>query len=321
MRKHIAYIAVLLFVLLFSLSACERSQSTPPPPQEPSATPGVLTQLPDALASQTAAPTTQPTAEPPTPTDVPEQPVQEPPTATATPTDAASGPTLEPLNKTAQPDQPTQPATSTPSGSAFNPTELYGDPTMVDPMDSSSIGNWKSSGVLPNSDYIQIYLDDDQINVTGKKPGFSTWFFSWPTLKNFNLRMSANSGACSGKDEYGLIVRGPAHGAGVSYGYIIAFSCDGNFRVTRLNSADSFSITDLVSQRQSDHIQTGANQKNVIDVKAQGSKLTIYANGYQIAEVSDSTFFKGRYGLFVQGVETVYYTYQPLELAYWVLDE
>ena len=125
----------------------------------------------------------------------------------------------------------------------------------------------------------------------------------------------------SGKDEYGLIVRGPAHGAGVSYGYIIAFSCDGNYRIARLDSADPFSATDLVSQRQSDHIQVGADQKNVIDVKAEGPKLTIYANGYQIAEVSDSVFLKGRYGLFVQAVDTAYYTYQPLELAYWDLAE
>jgi hypothetical protein len=320
MKNYAWYIILLLVALLFSLSACERSQSTPPPPQESSATPGVLTQLPDALASQTAAPTTEPTIEQPTPTQAPEEPTQELPTATATPSEVASGATLEPLNKTPTTATST-PITPTPSGAVFDPNNLYGKPLMVDPMDSSSIGNWKSSGVLPNSEYLQIFLDDNQINVTGKKPGFSTWFFSWPTLKDFNLQLKVNSGECIGKDEYGLIVRGPAHGAGVSYGYIVAFSCDGNFRVTRLDSANPFSVTDLVSQRQSDHIQAGAEKQNVIDVMAQGNKLTVYANGHQVAEVSDSVFLKGRYGLFVQGVDTVYYTYQPLELAYWVLDE
>ena len=188
-------------------------------------------------------------------------------------------------------------------------------------MDSSSIGNWKSGGVLPDSEYLRISLDKDQIYVTGKKPGFSTWFFSWPTLKDFYLELNANSGECFGKDEYGLIVRGPAHGAGVSYGYIIAFSCDGYYRVTRLDSADPFSTTDLIPQRQSDRIQNGSNQQNLIGVKANGSKLTIYANGYQIAEVSDSAFLKGRYGLFVQPVDTTYYSYQPEQLSYWVLTE
>ena len=69
------------------------------------------------------------------------------------------------------------------------------------------------------------------------------------------------------------------------------------------------------------HIQTGSDQQNVIGVKANGNKLTIFANGYQIAEVSDNAFLKGRYGLFVQGVDTAYYTYAPLQLAYWDLAE
>ena len=315
MKKYAVYVAMSFIIILFSLSGCERSQSTPTPAEVPPETPGVLTQLPDALASQTAAPTAQPTVEPPTPTNMPDEPTSEPPTATEEPPDAAAAPSLEPLTKTPKP------ATSTPSGPAFDPYELYGDPDMVDPMDSSSIGNWKSGGVLPDSELIRISLDNDQIYVTGKKPGFSTWFFSWPTLKNFYLELSAESGACAGKDEYGLIVRGPAHGAGVSYGYIIAFSCDGYYRVARLDSADPFSTTDLVPQRQSDRIQAGLDQQNVIGVKADGNKLTIFANGYQIAEVSDNAFLKGRYGLFVQGVDTVYYTYAPLQLAYWDLAE
>ena len=285
------------------------------PQQDAISTAGVLTQFPDALASQTAAPTAQPTVEPPTPTNIPDEPWKNHPPPQKNRQEPASGPTLEPLTKT--PNQPHPHLRDQPSIHY----ELYGDPTMVDPMDSSSIGNWKSGGVLPNSDFIQIFLENDQINVTGKKPGFSTWFFSWPTLKDFYLELSANSGECSGKDEYGLIVRGPAHGAGVSYGYIIAFSCDGNFRITRLNSADPFSAIDLVSQRQSEHIQTGADQQNMIGVKAEGKKLTIYANGYQIAEVSDNAFLKGRYGLFVQAVDTAYYTYQPMQLAYWALTE
>jgi len=315
MRKYAVYIAFSLFVILVSLSACERSQTTPPPVDATSPTVGVLTQLPAALASQTAAPTAQPTSEPPTPTQIPEEPAAEPPTATEEPPEATSAPTLAPITKTPKPD------TATPSGPAFDPYELYGDPTMVDPMNSSTIGNWKSGGRLPDSEYIQISTKNDKVFVTGKKPGFSTWFFSWPTLYDFYQELTVRSGECVGKDEYGLIIRGPAHGAGVSYGYIIAFSCDGHYRVTRLDSADPFKTTDLVPQRESDHIKTGPDKKNVIGVKADGKKLTVFANGYQIAEVTDNAFLHGRYGLFVQAVDTVYYTYRPVQIAYWVLTE
>jgi hypothetical protein len=311
MRKYAALLLLSLVVLFLTLSACERSQSTPPPEEYATPTIDVLTLLPDALASQTAAPTAQAVS----PTALPAEPTSVPPTETEEQPEATTAPTLEPLEKTPKPETPT------PSGSEFDHYELYGDPTMVDPMNSSNVGNWQSGGVLPDSEYLRISLDKDQIYVTGKKPGFSTWFFSWPTLKDFYLELDVNSEDCSGKDEYGLIVRGPAHGAGVSYGYIIAFSCDGHFRVTRLDSADPFTTVDLVAQRMSDHIQTGSDKNNLIGVQAVGKKLTVFANGYQIAEVNDSTFLKGRYGLFVQAVDTPFYTYRPEQLAHWDLTD
>jgi hypothetical protein len=321
-KKFLFPILVLIFAALF-LGACTRPQTTPPPSPtvEEGSTPtqGVLTQLPEAIASQTAASTVveaSPTTEAPIATEAPPEPTAEPPTATSEPpTSLTLVVSSEAPTKTPAPQVPT------PQGDAFNPFETYGDPTFVDPMNSSSYGHWESNGRLPNSELIQISLDGDSMYVTGKKPGFSTWYFSWPTLTDFYQELTVDTGACSGKDEYGLIVRGPAHGAGVSYGYIVAFSCDGHYRVARLDSADPFTITDLVASTKSANITSGANEINVIGIKAQGQKLTIFANGYQVAEVSDATFSKGRYGFFVQAVETVNYTYHPIELIYWVLGE
>jgi hypothetical protein len=304
------------------LSACTRTQSTPLPEAiGPSPTAGVLTQLPDAIASQTAAPTPMeaaPTLELPTPTELLSKPSDEP--TVEPPTDTPETPkeiTLVPK------DQPTATPTPTaiPPGEAFDPTGTYGTPTFMDPMNSGSYGNWKSGGRLPNTELIQISLEGDNMYVTGKKPGFSTWYFSWPTLTDFYIQMEVKTDECSGKDEYGLIVRGPAHGAGVSYGYIVACTCDGYYHLTRLDSADPYAATDLVASTKSTHIQTGADQKNVIAIKAEGKKLTVFSNGYQLAEVSDVTFSQGRYGVFVQAVETYNYTYHPVQIVYWDLSE
>ncbi len=322
MKKYSPYLVFLLLALVLFLSACERSQSTPPPEAVGSSpTAGVLTQLPDAIASQTAAPTAAeviPTEVPPNSTEVPAEPTEEPTEEPPTPTEEPeTGVTLVPKD---QPTETLEP-TSIPQGEAFDPTKAYGTPTYMDPMNTSNSGNWKSGGVLPNTEYIQISLENDSLYVTGKKPGFSTWFFSWPTLTDFYIQMEVKTGECSGRDEYGLIVRGPAHKAGVSYGYIIAFNCDGYYRVTRLDSADPFSATDLVSLTKSDLIQTGSDQKNVIGVRAVGKKLTFFANGHQIAEIKDPAFSQGRYGLFVQAVETINYTYRPVQIVYWDLSE
>lgn len=322
MKKYSLFFVILLIAAGLGLGACERSQTTPPPDAAgPSPTAGVLTQLPDAIASQTAAPTVAeviPTEAPPNPTEVPSQATEEPAAAPPTPTEEAqTGVTLVPKD---QPTATTMP-TSTPSGAVFDPTGTYGTPTFMDPMNTASSGNWKSGGSFPNTEYIQISLQNDSLYVTGKKPGFSTWFFSWPTLTDFYIQMEAKTGVCSGRDEYGLIVRGPAHKAGVSYGYIIAFNCDGYYRVTRLDSADPFSAVDLVALSKSDKIQIGSDQKNVMGIRAVGNKLTVFANGTQIAEVQDASFSQGRYGLFVQAVETVNYTYRPVQIVYWDLDE
>jgi hypothetical protein len=322
MKKEFFFAILLLIFATLLLGACTRPQSTPPPSPtvgEITPTAGVLTQLPDAIASQTAAPTVAeatPTTEPPTATKAPPEPTAEPPTATTEPpTSLTLVVSSEAPTKTPAPQKPT------PQGEAFNPFETYGDPTFVDPMNSSSYGHWKSGGRLPNTELIQISLDGDSMYVIGKKPGFSTWYFSWPTLTDFYQELTVDTGVCSGKDEYGLIVRGPAHGAGVSHGYIVAFSCDGHYRVARLDSADPFTVTDLIASTKSSHILSGAKQINIIGIKVVGKKLTIFANGYQVAEVSDATFSKGRYGFFVQAVETVNYTYRPIELIYWDLGE
>ena len=128
MKKYAVYIAFALGLVLFSLSACQRSQSTPAADDilpstiddAPSPTAGVLTQLPDALASQTAAPTIPPIVYTPTSTALPVQPTAEPPTPTEAPPQPTTtpAPSLEPLTKTSKP------ATATPSGPVSDPYEL-----------------------------------------------------------------------------------------------------------------------------------------------------------------------------------------------------
>jgi hypothetical protein len=192
-------------------------------------------------------------------------------------------------------------ATTTVAPGEFDPNAAYGNPTVSDPMNSNSVTNWASPGQpLPNTENIQIYLADNKMYVTGKKLGWATWWFSWPTLDDFYLHMTADSGTCSGKDAYGLIFRGPPHQAGVSYGYVVAFSCDGSYWIFRLDGVDPWRAVDLVTWTKSDFIKAGANQSNVVGVKAVGSTLSFYANGHLLKELTDTKYSKGRFGMFVR---------------------
>jgi hypothetical protein len=212
-------------------------------------------------------------------------------------------------------------ANVTPSAGTFNPAATYGTPTFEDPMNGGNISDWTNptTGLLPNTNYLKITVTDGKFYVTGKVPGFSTWYFTWHELTDFYLQSTFDSGSCAGKDAYGLIIRGPEHLAGVSYGYVVAFSCDGALHVFRLDGANPYTTLELVSWTPSSYIIAGTNKQNIMGIKAIGSTLTIYANGYQIAQVTDSKYSFGRYGVFVSPELTANYTYRVVQMSYWDL--
>ncbi len=218
-------------------------------------------------------------------------------------------------------------ATSTPqptSGSVatgpFDPYTIYGPPTISDPMNGGNLSDWLASdGKLPNTDSIKLTLDNTKFYVIGKRPGWATWWFSPISLDNVYMEMTVGTDSCATKDSYGMILRGPEHGAGKSYGYIFAFSCDGAFQITRLDSVSPYSAVTLVGWTNSPNILAGSYQRNVMGIKMDGKILTLYANGYQLTEVSDNVYRSGRYGLYVAPDNSTDFTYQVVKMAYWIL--
>jgi hypothetical protein len=189
-------------------------------------------------------------------------------------------------------------------------------------MNGSSVSDWwDRNRQLPNTDYIRLSVDSNRFYVTGKLPGFSTWYFTWRELTDFYLQATFDSAGCSGQDAYGLIIRGPEHMAGVSYGYVVAFTCDGQVWVFRLDGASPFTAEDLVSLTPSQYILSGQNQRNTMGIEAIGDTLTIYANGHQVARVVDDTYDFGRFGVFVSPQWTWNYTYRVVQLSYWDLGD
>jgi hypothetical protein len=212
-------------------------------------------------------------------------------------------------------------ANVTPVQGSFNPFTVYGTPTMDDPMDGGNINAWTNptTQLLPDTKYIKITQTGGKFYVTGKYAGFSTWYFSWPELTDFYMQTTFDSGSCSGKDAYGMIVRGPEHQAGVSYGYVVAFTCDGKLWVYRLDGANPYTAVDLISYTPSSYILAGTNKQNVMGIQVIGDTITVYANGNQIAQVKDSKYKFGRYGVFVSPEFTANYTYRVVRMTYWDL--
>jgi hypothetical protein len=103
--------------------------------------------------------------------------------------------------------------------------------------------------------------------------------------------------SCSGKDDYGLLVRAPNESDGVlDSGYVIGFNCDGQYRVYRMDNGGYMGIASWANHSA---VKAGPNQENVMTVIAKGDHLQVYANGTLLFDVYDSVYTSGLWGLMI----------------------
>ena len=277
----------LMVVLLFT--ACTRSASTPV--LDPQMSPTIIPLQPSA--------TTAPPSPSPSPSTSPL-----PPTATLSPTIAP----------------PTQAATA--SGTAtlppFEPAGEYGSPTLLDTFADDRY--WAdANGELPNTDFIQLALESGHLKITGKPPQFDTWWFTSASASNYFVEMEVNTGECSGKQAYGLILRGPQSNASAR-GYILTFSCDGAYRLVRLDGLNPYTALELIPWTENEAILAGPGKNNLFGVGLIDETLNIYANNILLQSIDDDRYSSGRFGVFVNAGLPGEYTFSINQLAFWNLD-
>lgn len=313
---------VLIILLSIVLTACNLQAPGGEPPVTSS--PETVTLEPEIIE-----PTTEPTLTlSPTSTSTNLPPTQVPPTENLPTVEL---PTETPIVET-QAEQvvdslvtitPSAPTSSSSSASTFDPFETYGEPTYENPMTVPLYWEWEQAetDTMPDNQNIRLRFKDGNLYVTGKRKNFSTWWFSGHFLGDAYIEMAYDTEDCSGEDAYGMIVRGSPHKAGISYGYVVSFTCDGGFFMFRLDDAHPWTIEELEEADTVDAIDTGEFEQNVIGVRTEGDQLTVYANGVRVATVEDDHFEKGRVGVFVRSSTNSPYTYRVKNFAYWTLDD
>jgi len=318
MEKEKRFLTILLFVVL--LSACVRPVTGPtssPTTKEPFAgLPEVPTSTdiqPSNTPTMTATageeePSVEPTQEP---EDIPPTPFTistDIPTASPLPVEAPGvSPTPEPTNTPRPP--------KTPSAPPKNPEDDYGNPNFIENFEDSTA--WQDYYGSMENDNIALAIEDGQMQVTGKKnEGFKTWWFGGFELTNFYIEMTVNSGECSGKDAYGLILRGEPS----SHGYIIAFTCEGQVVSWRLDSVNPYIDLEILGYTDPKLIHKGSDQSNVMSVLMEDDKISIFVNGYYFTILSDSTYEYGQWGIFVMAWPTENYTFTVSQIRVWYLN-
>jgi hypothetical protein len=230
---------------------------------------------------------------------------------TITPEAGAVPATQSPATETA-----TSTLTSTPT-QVPTPT-LYGE----DPILSLGIPSFKDN--FASGDNFYLYNESQSsyqvsgnrmVLIAKKANNYETWSLAWEVLKNFYLEISGEFGPeCSGKDRYGMIFRAPD----TTEGYLLTITCDGSYRLSTWDS-DVEEYTIIKNWTSSVHINTGPGGANRLGIKTKDSKLTGYINGFQVFELNDATFSKGRIGVVVAATNTPGFTSYLTQAVYWKL--
>ncbi len=184
-----------------------------------------------------------------------------------------------------------------------------GPATWTDNMDTAD--NW----YLLDTANTKFTQGEGKLVMTAKSPSSGDeWGLSdKPALKDYYLQATFITGdSCSGLDHYGLLARAPDPNSG----YVLEFSCDGHYRLYKW---DGKNYTALQEWHTTSTIHTGANQTNIMGLWMKGSTLRVYANGFKLAEFTDSTYGQGQFGLTIGSVNTNNLTVNVDQVAYWDL--
>jgi hypothetical protein len=185
-----------------------------------------------------------------------------------------------------------------------------GSATWTDKLDNTD--NW----YLLDTANTKFTQGDGNLVMTSITPGGGEeWGISdKPSIDDYYLQATFITGSsCSGLDRYGLLARSPDP----DKGYVFEFSCDGHYRLYTWDGNNYHAIQEW---RTAAPIKSGENQTNIMGIWMKGTTLRLYANGYKLAEFTDSTFDHGQFGLVIGSVNTNNLKIYVDQVAYWDLN-
>ncbi len=153
--------------------------------------------------------------------------------------------------------------------------------------DFSAPGAWK----LESDAAARVTVEEGVLRISIAAPNQLAWASAGKDLRDFRLRVEASQVAGPDDNEYGVLVRmqDPRNF------YAFSVSGDGYFLVSRF--VDGVRQPLGADWSPSDAVHPGAGT-NVLEVVAQGNRLTFIVNDRQLAQVEDDRFVRGDIGLY-----------------------
>jgi len=249
-----------------------------------------------------------------------------PPTSAPAVIAAAATPTLEPLatqvsqavaaTLAAQPS-PTAPPepTATADLPAATPTTAFISNSGLDGVGAQIFnetfipaGYWS----VGETDFSNIFVDTGTLAILVKTPGSIAWAFNGYSAEDFYFQGLLRLGACQLGDYGGLIFRGQDD----NNLYLFGLSCDGRYRLVERAGGEFRFLIDFTFTPEA---STGSGATNLLAVRAEGRKLSLYINDQFVNAVEDVAPSRGFFGAFAKAGTTTNLRVDLDDLSAWSL--
>jgi hypothetical protein len=161
---------------------------------------------------------------------------------------------------------------------------------------------------------------NNQLRMTALTISGDQWRVANGFVDNFAFEIIFNTlNPCSDKNSYGMIVRAPDQPDGIiDTGYVFTFSCDGNYRIYRL---DNGNFNGIVNWTPNQNIKKGADKSNSMGIIVKGNMFQLFANGVLIYEFEDSAYSSGLYGTSIRKTAEDNFSIGVQQISYWNLNQ
>jgi len=226
--------------------------------------------------------------------------------ASATETEAA---TLQPQATATDTPEPTatatEAATATQEPTAGDPVAQLGEPDFLE--DFSAAGGWPYE-----DDWFLITVSGGQLHMFSKgTPYWSSWYTTYPEVKDAYFETTITRPNCSGEDRFGLVIRWDE----AQQFYYMGVTCDGKWGFSFYTKDNQ--IVNIVDYQTSDAFKP-ANEANRIGILAKGNKFDFYINGTKVGSATDDRLpDAGTFGFLSMSAGTINFKTSVDKLEFW----
>lgn len=200
-----------------------------------------------------------------------------------------------------------------PKSLSTDPGVYLGDPDWED--DMTAVGNWS----LATDDYLAAAYDDEALMIRSLTTDHGWRVAYTGALEDAYIEAKITAGKCAGSDAFGLMFRMPEN---IDYrsGYLFVITCEGTYALRKwdgLTGANG-AMEELIEFTESGLIDAGEDGSNRLGILTVGDSLTIFLNGEEIGQVTDDSFEKGFFGIYLNADKSDDLTIYVDDVKYWV---